>query len=147
MIIRSSEGPLKEGVPYPVGKDGHLIKPREHVYGEDGLKWLVKGVSTHVYYSVIGYRKKDGYRDMKASWLTHKKPNRWEDLRLAAVNLTTQEFKKLCIQYASENESSENESNDQRNKSLPADESDKNNTNNKASYDYVNYSSTLGQIK
>lgn len=69
-------------VELPRDKDGKAIHIGDVVYGEDGRKWLVRGIhygetkhngSVHQVHAVDEQRR---WRDLKPEWLTHERPDR-----------------------------------------------------------------------
>lgn len=73
-------------MPYPMGKDGELIKPGDTCYGEDGKAWAINAVGPVYCYGVDA--KKPGIsKRLRHEWLTKDAPDSWDrieaDSRLA----------------------------------------------------------------
>ena len=65
--------------PEIVGKDGKQIVVGEKVYGQDAKAWDVTGFNYKSEYSVTG-KNGDSIRDLKPEWLSHEKPDTYEDI-------------------------------------------------------------------
>lgn len=64
-------------MPYPMGKDGELIKPGDTCYGEDGKAWAINAVGPVYCYGVDA--KKPGIsKRLRHEWLTKDAPDSWE---------------------------------------------------------------------
>lgn len=74
----------REMVELPRGKDGKAIRIGDVVYGEDGRKWLVRGIHygetkhsgpVHQVHAVDEQRR---WRGLKPEWLMRERPDSWE---------------------------------------------------------------------
>ena len=65
--------------PKIIGKDGKQIVVGETVYGQDAKAWEVTGFNYRSQHSVIG-KNGDSVRDLKPEWLSHEKPDTYEDI-------------------------------------------------------------------
>lgn len=83
-IDTSSFTTPEQVMPLPRGKDGKAIRIGDVVYGEDGRKWLVRGIHygetkhsgpVHQVHAVDEQRR---WRDLKPEWLTHERLDSWE---------------------------------------------------------------------
>lgn len=65
--------------PKIIGKDGKQIVVGETVYGQDAKAWEVTGFRYNSHHSVIG-KNGDSIRDLRPEWLSHEKPDTYEDI-------------------------------------------------------------------
>lgn len=71
-------------MPLPRGKDGKAIRIGDVVYGEDGRKWLVRGIHygeikhNDPVHQVHAIDEQRHWRGLKPEWLSHERPDSWE---------------------------------------------------------------------
>lgn len=67
-------------MPYPMGKDGELIKPGHTYYGEDGMAWAINAVGP-VYCYGVDASKPGIAKRLRCRWLTKDAPDSWDSIR------------------------------------------------------------------
>lgn len=106
-IDTSSFTTPEQVMPLPRGKDGKAIRIGDVVYGEDGRKWLVRGIHygetkhsgpVHQVHAVDEQRR---WRGLKPEWLTHERPDSWEKLEEDMMRGTACHYFG-CVEFASD---------------------------------------------
>ena len=89
-VTRAIGAPYKR--PKPRGADGLPIEVGQTVYGEDGKAWVISGFLHGEKYSVEGCTPDehgvDIVKRLKPEWLTHEKPDSFEEIIDCAEQLT-----------------------------------------------------------
>lgn len=89
---------LSRCIVLPLGADGLPIRPREVVYGGDGLGWRVSGIGFGEH-CVKAWRL-DGRgqrvsRGLRPGWLTHERPDSWESIAADAGGEIAERIRRL----------------------------------------------------
>lgn len=89
---------LSRCIALPLGADGLPIRPREVVYGGDGLGWRVSGIGFGEH-CVKAWRL-DGRgqrvnRGLRPGWLTHERPDSWEAIAADAGGEIAERIRRL----------------------------------------------------
>lgn len=75
-------------MPFPMGKDGELIKPGNTYYGEDGMAWAINAVGP-VYCYGVDAKNPGVSKRLRCEWLTKECPDSWDrieaDSKLSAA--------------------------------------------------------------
>lgn len=66
-------------MPFPMGKDGELIKPGNTYYGEDGMAWAINAVGP-VYCYGVDANKSGIAKRLRCEWLTKDAPDSWDSI-------------------------------------------------------------------
>lgn len=66
-------------MPFPMGKDGELIKPGHTYYGEDGMAWAINAVGP-VYCYGVDANKPGIAKRLRCKWLTKDAPDGWDSI-------------------------------------------------------------------
>lgn len=89
---------LSRCIVLPLGADGLPIRPREVVYGGDGLGWCVSGIGFGEH-CVKAWRL-DGRgqrvdRGLRPEWLAHERPDSWEAIAADAGGEIAERIRRL----------------------------------------------------
>lgn len=66
-------------MPFPMGKDGELIKPGNTYYGEDGKAWSIKAIGP-VYSYGVDAKNPGVSKRLRHEWMTKDAPDSWDSI-------------------------------------------------------------------